>query len=128
MTENKIAASRRAFLFGLRADGSPTCHPMVALEKDGAPVFNTYRKSVKTRNFQDDPRAAAVLLDDWSTPPSAAQVVTGVMEEIEPIDPAAASATQAAEPTLHVPDSVKDRVQRRVDAGKRIFLRLRPGA
>src|SRR5262249_33822205 len=27
--------ARRAFLFGLREDGSPTCHPMVAIEREG---------------------------------------------------------------------------------------------
>lgn len=116
---------RRGFLFGLREDGSPTCHPMVAHEQDGAPAFNTYRKSVKAQNFLRDPRAAVLLLDDWQVPPSTAQVVTGVMEEIDPIVRAEAPAEGGPGA---VPQSVADRVQRRVAAGKRMYFRLRPEA
>jgi hypothetical protein len=100
---------------------------MVAVEIDGAPAFNTYRKSVKTRNFARDPRAAVVLLDTWESPPSKAQFITGVLEETD------AAARSDAEPASvegairEVPQSVTSRVQRRVDQGKRIYLRLRTG-
>jgi hypothetical protein len=71
---------RRAFLVGLRSDGSPTCHPMTAGGADGEVRFNTYRKSAKAQNFLRDPRVAVVLLDDWTDPPSAAVVMAGALE------------------------------------------------
>jgi hypothetical protein len=74
------ARGKRALLFGLRADGSPTCHPMVASGAESEVRFNTYRKSAKARNFLRDPRAAVVLLDDWTVPPSAAVVIAGALE------------------------------------------------
>jgi putative heme iron utilization protein len=98
---------------------------MVALEIDGAPAFNTYRKSVKTRNFVRDPRAAVVLLDNWQTPPSEAQIVTGAMEEADPLPPSDAASASVEGVIADVPQSVAARAQRRVDEGKRIFLRLR---
>ena len=113
---------RRAFLLGLRADGSPTCHPMVAVEQDGEFVFNAYRKSAKMRNFLRDPRAAAVLLESWQTPPAAARRLAGVMEEI---DGAAAAAGGDGAQLQAVPDRVLERVRQRVESGKRTYFRLR---
>ncbi len=124
MTE-PAAQARRAFLVGLREDGSPTCHPMVALEKDGAPAFSAYRKSVKVRNFERDPRAAVILLDDWQAPPANAQLVTGVMEEIDSLT-LTSPTSQSDSETLAVPQGVADRAQARVSEGKRLYLRLRP--
>ncbi len=97
---------------------------MVAIERDGALLFNSYRKSAKSRNFLRDPRAAAVLLDDWQAPPAAARVVTGDLEQID----GGADAPRAGEghgEAHAAPDYVVERVQRRVETGKRVFFRLR---
>jgi hypothetical protein len=122
----KRTAPRRAFLFGLREDGSPTCHPMVAIEADGETVFNTYRKSAKARNFLREPRAAVVLLPDWEAPPGEARVLKGALQETRAPDAADAAETDAGEKLQSVPQSVSDRVQRRVGEGKRMYFRLRP--
>ena len=116
-------AHKRAFLFSLRADGSPTCHPMTSFEKDGAPAFNTYRKSAKTKNLLRDPRAAVVLLEDWSVSPSTARCLIGVMEETAPIASAAPAPDQAESGS--VPAAVVSRVNDRVAEGKRIYLLLK---
>jgi hypothetical protein len=115
--------ARRAFLFSLRADGSPTCHPMHALGETGAPVFNTYRKSAKAQNLLRDPRAAVLQMDDWAASPATAELVAGVVEEIEP--PAAAGAGPGDGQAQHVPSSVSQRVAQRVTMGKRMHFRLR---
>jgi len=122
---------KRAFLFGLRADGSPTCHPMVGIEQDGALHFNTYRTSAKAQNFLREPRAAAVVLDDWTTPPAEAKTLAGVMHEVEPpVAPGseAAGGEVAASGPATVPASVTERVQRRVSTNKRMYFRLRTEA
>lgn len=123
MTDIKTE-SRRAFLFGLREDGSPTCHPMVALDTEKGLVFNAYRKSAKARNFLREPRASLVLLPDWRTPPSKAQMLTGSMEEIASPRPMAAAEGES----LPVPDGVAGRAQQRMAEGKRMFFRLRTEA
>lgn len=98
---------------------------MVAVEMHGAPAFNTYRKSAKVRNFVRDPRAAVALLDNWESPPSEAQVITGLMEETDPLPRTDGGSASAEGAVSDVPQSVTSRVQRRVDEGKRIYLRLR---
>jgi hypothetical protein len=121
-----MKGARRAFLLGLREDGSPTCHPMTAVMVGDQPSFNSYRKSVKIRNFLRDPRAAAVLFDGWQVAPSTADMRKGFMEETPPPETPDVREEAVADSLLTVPDSVKARVQRRVDTGKRIYFRLRP--
>ena len=120
-----VTATQRAFLLGLREDGSPTCHPMTGVMIGDEPSFNSYRKSVKVRNFLRDPRAAVVLLENWQVPPSAADIRKGVMIETSPPGQTGTAAEKVADEILAVPDSVRDRVQQRVDAGKRIYFRLK---
>jgi PPOX class probable F420-dependent enzyme len=60
--EEFLAHHTRAMLVTLRSDGSPTIHPMLALWRDGALWFNTYRKSVKARNMERDPRVCCLVL------------------------------------------------------------------
>ena len=50
----------RTFMITLRADGSPTAHPMAGFY-GGALYLNTYRKSVKARNLGRDDRICCVL-------------------------------------------------------------------
>src|ERR1700740_610318 len=118
MSDNTIQP-RRAFLIGLRDDGSPTCHPMVAVESEGEIAFNTYRKSAKTRNFQRDPRAAVVLLDNWQVAPSSAQLLTGSLQEVEST-PAATPAPPPAAEAGGIPISrgAAERARKRVSEGK----------
>src|SRR5262245_53884483 len=55
----------RAFLFTRRKDGSPTIHPMIAFFADGRVTMSTYRKSVKARNVERDPRAACLVVNGY---------------------------------------------------------------
>ena len=113
----KTVKTHRAFLVGLREDGSPTCHPMVAIDLDGTIAFNTYRKSAKAQNFRRDPRAAVALLQDWQAPPHTRRNVTGFLEEMDP------PATNApGESSVEVQDAT---ARRRGNMEKRMYLRLR---
>lgn len=107
----KTVKTHRAFLVGLREDGSPTCHPMVAIDLDGTIAFNTYRKSAKAQNFRRDPRAAVVILQDWQAPPHTRRIAAGVLEEMEP--PVTSAEVQDAA------------ARRRGRMEKRMYLRLR---
>ena len=60
-----LAAHTRAFLLTRRRDGAPTIHPMTGFFADGRVVFNTYRKSAKTRNVERDARAAVVVVNGY---------------------------------------------------------------
>jgi hypothetical protein len=125
MSDNTIQP-RRAFLIGLREDGSPTCHPMVAVESEGEIAFNTYRKSTKIRNFQRDPRAAVVLLENWRVAPSTAQLLTGSLLEVESNRAATPAAPPPAEAGgIPVSRGAAERARKRVSEGKRVLLRLR---
>ena len=99
---------------------------MTAIIIEGHPAFNSYRKSVKVRNFLRDPRAAAVLLENWVASPLTADIRSGRMEETPAPEAPDPDAGAVASSLRQVPDSVKQRVQRRVDAGKRIYFHLRP--
>ena len=64
--EALLAKARRVFLFTLRADGSPTAHPMTGNFVGGRLAFSTYRKAVKTRNAQRDPRTCSLALEGYA--------------------------------------------------------------
>ena len=122
---NDMNGARRAFLIGLREDGSPTCHPMTAVMVGDEPSFNTYRKSIKVRNFLRDPRAAAALFENWTAAPATADIRKGTIVETDAPGRTDADTDAVAASLKDVPDSVKQRVQARVDAGKRIYFRLK---
>lgn len=111
----------RAFLFTLRADGSPTIHPMTTQGRDGRVAFSTYRKSAKARNVERDPRAAVLLLRGYHAWPGPGLVVRGRAQlssdqggrrERPSVSPAARG----------VSATMSDRVQERVASGKRVLL------
>ena len=118
-----LAEHSRSFLLTLRADGSPTAHPMTALVEDEALVFNTYRKSAKARNVGRDPRLAVVLLDGY-TPSSGAGGCGFALEgegEICRVDGHAEQRGSGPE----VAAGQRERVNERLREGKRIFIRTR---
>jgi hypothetical protein len=94
---------------------------MIGRQKDGALTFNTYRKSAKARNLLRDPRAAVILLDNWSVSPSTAQFLSGVMEETATFE----FAPPLFAETDSVPLDIVARVNSRAAEGKRICLRLK---
>jgi CTP:molybdopterin cytidylyltransferase MocA len=111
----------RAFILTLRPDGSPTAHPMTALLSDDSLAFNTYRKAVKARNVERDPRVAAVYLAGYGSEPPAGFVVEGQAElrrsEALPLR------GRSAGP---VSESVASRANQRLQSGKRVLIGIRP--
>ncbi|MGE0384651.1 MAG: pyridoxamine 5'-phosphate oxidase family protein [Gammaproteobacteria bacterium] len=122
-----MSTVRRAFLFTLRADGSPTCHPMAAAPGAGGAVFNMYAKSVKARNLLRDPRAAALLLADWSAPAGSARRLAGRALPTEAAEDVRAFERPAPAAGLQVPEGMAERVSGRREQGKRMLFRLHDG-
>ncbi len=112
----------RSLLLSLRGDGSPTAHPMTALVDDGRIVFNTYRKSAKTRNVQRDPRMGVVLLNGYA--PTRAEDVSGFCIAGTGSIRETTGMTQRRGHGPTVSKSVRDRVAKRLEAGKRIMLEI----
>ncbi len=119
----QLARSRRGLLLTLRRDGSPTAHPMTALEVDGRLAYNTYRKSAKARNIARDPRTCSLVLSGWEGDALEALVYKGPAREIEA---AAAAPAEAARAELPVENSVAKRAQERLASGKRVMLAVDP--
>lgn len=113
----------RAFLFTLRADGSPTAHPLTALPANGRVVFNTYRKSAKVRNTERDSRACAVILNGYAAPS-----VEGVVIQGRAHLPAHTRLTRSGPggSAPNVAGSVVERVSARLASGKRVLLEVEP--
>ena len=113
----------RSFLLTLRADGSPTAHPMTALVEEGGLVFNTYRKSAKARNVERDPRVGVVLLDGYDAAAGEgrrgyALAGEGEVGRVEgPVERQGAGA--------EVAPGQQERVNERLREGKRILIRTR---
>ncbi|MSO79253.1 MAG: hypothetical protein EXQ79_06565 [Acidimicrobiia bacterium] len=117
----------RSMLVTLRADGSPTVHPMLALWRDGALWFNTYQKSAKTQNIQRDPRVCCLVLGgvDELAPP--AVIVHGAAELMAPgtLVPDAPLGAPVVRPT-GVSGGMVRKVEDRVATAKRIMFRVVP--
>ena len=111
----------RAFLLSLRADGSPTAHPMTALISEGRVRFNTYRKSAKARNVERDARMGAVLLNGYGRqgPDVAGFGLEGQGSLVRVEVP-----TERLGEGAKISASVKERVGKRVAEGKRVMVEL----
>lgn len=113
----------RSFLLTLRADGSPTAHPMTALVEGGCLAFNTYRKSAKARNVERDPRVGVVLLDGYHLAAGEGRCGYALEGEGEvgrvdgPLERQGAGA--------EVAPGQQARVNERLREGKRILIRTR---
>ena len=111
----------RAFLFTLRADGSPTAHPLTTQVREGRVGFSTYGKSQKTRNVERDARAAVLLLRGYETWPGPALVLHGRARiSAGQANPGARSSRPSG--LGSVPAAMSEVVQARVASGKRIWL------
>ncbi|MEX0665703.1 MAG: pyridoxamine 5'-phosphate oxidase family protein [Acidimicrobiia bacterium] len=121
-----LATHTRTMLVTLRDDGSPTVHPMLALWREGALWFNTYRKSAKTRNIERDPRVCCLVLggDDDLVPP--AVVVHGTAELMAPGTPLPGGDTRPAVNPAGVSSGIVRKVADRVGTAKRIMFRVEP--
>jgi hypothetical protein len=122
-----LATHTRAFLLTRRRDGAPTIHPMTGFFADGRVVFNTYRKSAKTRNVERDGRAAVVVVNGYHAKGQPVEAVAlrgcAVVRSGAPAVPPGAP---AAAP--NVSGSVAGRVAERMASGKRILIEIAPTA
>jgi molybdenum cofactor cytidylyltransferase len=119
-----LEAHSRSFLLSLRRDGSPSAHPMTALQSTGHLVFNTYRKSAKARNIERDPRVSAILLNGYAT--ADLEEVEGFSIQGRGMIRAAARLPQVRADAGQVSEAVKERTQSRIAAGKRILVHVEP--
>jgi PPOX class probable F420-dependent enzyme len=119
--ERFLREHTRTFLVTLRLDGSPACHPMVGLWRDGALWMNTYRKSAKARNIRHEPRVACVVMTDDAAGVPAGVVLRGRAEFVDAVVPRAADSARAP-----VGREVTDMVQSRLASGKRVVVRVVP--
>jgi hypothetical protein len=114
----------RAFLVTRRKDGSPTIHPMTAFFADGRVTMSTYRKSVKARNVERDPRAACLVVNGYAKNDVQGVLVRGRGEIRRAESPAMPGPSSEAAPK--VSGVVVGRVAERMASGKRIFLDVVP--
>jgi len=121
--ERFLAAHTRAFLFTLRADGAPACHPMVAFWRDGVLFMTTYRKSAKARNIARDARVACLVLTADDAPAVAGVTVRG---RAEVVSPEGFTASASGGPRVAAGRDVASKVQARLAEGKRVVLRIVP--
>jgi PPOX class probable F420-dependent enzyme len=119
-----LARSRRSFLFTLRADGSPTAHPMTAQFEGSKLAFSTYRKSIKTRNAQRDPRTCTLVLEAYPGP-GRTLVYRGAAEIVEG-DAAVSMLDTAKRSHSATAPSLAQRSIDRLAEGKRIVLAIDP--
>ena len=116
-----LEKSGRSFFVTLRRDGSPTAHPMTALFSGGRLGYNTYRKSAKARNAERDPRTCSLLLADHTDAPDRALVYKGRARRVDPASFAPAEGTSSG-PAREITASIGDRVNDRLQEGKRVLL------
>ena len=119
-----LESNNRTFLFTTRADGSPTCHPMIGLYKEGNLYFNTYRKSAKTRNAQRDSQATCLVTTKWNDPNFRAVIFRGSASVLEGQEMPDRPRPRAG--INPVPQGVSGRSNDRLKSGKRILIEVTP--
>src|SRR5690349_15898258 len=117
----------RTFLFTLRADGTPTVHPMTGIYRDGALWFNTYRKRAKAWNIARDGRVACLVTTGEDERPERSLLLEGTAE-IMPVGTEWPGLRERAEggptPIPGTGANAARRTQERIQTGKRIVLRM----
>ena len=121
--ERFLTAHTRAFLFTLRSDGAPACHPMVAFYRDGALLLTTYRKSAKAQNIARDARVACVVLTADDAPTVSGVAVRG---RAEVVSAEGFRASASSGPRVAAGRDAASKVQARLAEGKRVVLRIVP--
>jgi pyridoxamine 5'-phosphate oxidase-like protein len=124
--EALLAKARRVFLFTLRADGSPTAHPMTGVFASRRLAFSTYRKAVKTRNAARDPRTCSLVLENYAGAGQRAVVYRGraqLLEGEEALHAFSGGGGSAAGP---VSSGISSRASNRLAQGKRVMLQIEP--
>ncbi len=117
-----LAKSGRSFFVTQRADGSPTAHPMTALFSGGRLVYNTYRKSVKARNAQRDPRTCSLLLADYEETSEHALVYKGSARPVDPASLGPGGLPTTPRARARASSVAPSRANARLQEGKRILL------
>jgi hypothetical protein len=120
-----LAKSRRVFLLTLRADGSPTAHPMTGVFARGQLAFSTYRKAAKTRNALRDPRTCSLALEGYGGAGARAVVYRGPARALEG-EPAAELLGGGGAAAGPVTGGVSGRATARLAEGKRVVLAVEP--
>lgn len=119
-----LRAHSRAFLVGVRADGTPTGWPLIAFYTGTALEFSTYRRSQKVRIFQRNPNAACVI-----APTDSHRALS--MRGIVHIQWNQRGPSTGAAPPVDVEAKVRvelgDQTAGGVTSSKRVILRFEPG-
>jgi Pyridoxamine 5'-phosphate oxidase len=119
-----LKAHRRAFLFVLRKDGSPTGYPMRSQYVNGALYMNTYRKSAKMVNMQRHKLVCCLVTTEDNEPDVGAVAIIGKWEPTLPPEAEPLSETPNQESGERL--SASEHAGRRLIEGKRVFFRVIP--
>jgi hypothetical protein len=116
-----LRANRRAFLLGLRADGSPTGWPMIGIYNGEGIEFSTYARSQKVRDFQRNPMAGCLVAPADS---DRALMLRGTVEVL-PGHPEGRMEPEVT-PGVSVDPEIAETARARATTGKRVTLRFTP--
>jgi hypothetical protein len=116
-----LRANRRAFLLGLRADGSPTGWPMIGIYNGEAMEFSTYARSQKVRDFQRHPMAGCLVAPAGG---DRALMLRGTVEVLAGHPDGSMEAEVLA--GVNVDRDIAETARARAATGKRVTLRLTP--
>jgi hypothetical protein len=117
-----LARHTRTFLVTRRRDGGPTIHPMTAFFADGRVTMTTYRKSVKARNVERDPRASCLVVNGYDKADARGVLVKGRGA----LRAGALAPPAGGGEAPKVSGGVTGRVADRMASGKRVFLDVVP--
>jgi hypothetical protein len=123
--EALLEKSRRVFLLTLRADGSPTAHPMTGIFARGRLAFSTYRKAAKARNAARDPRSCSLALEGYDGAGARAVVYRGSAQLLEG-EAAVALLGGGGAAAGPVTSGTSARATARLAEGKRVVLAVDP--
>jgi len=66
----------RTYWLTLRKDGSPTAHPMSGIYEEGRLAYTSYKRSIKNRNVDRDPRTCVLGVNGYGPESDSPQAVT----------------------------------------------------
>ena len=117
-----LQRNTRAFLFGLRKDGSPTGHPMTGIYAQTRLFVNTYRKSAKARNIVRDSRTCYLVVNGYDAEKVYGVAVKGEARILEE----GRIPGRRDEPGNTTTERIGPDVRQLLRSGKRVFVEVIP--
>lgn len=119
-----LSKFNRTYWVTLRKDGSPTAHPMSGLYEQSRLRYTSYKKSIKNRNIERDPRTCVLATNGYGSESNKLEAAT--LKGIAVIVDAAQTPSKLGRESDGTQSGGTNRARAAIEAGRRSVVEIVP--